>query len=128
MIPTPKATLLELLVQAVAEATNTLAGTITACNKTFWDRNPEEIVAEFNKDVAGSIEMLNEHTKLAQACNDALNAINLPNLIERAPTVMGRTDIVFNGSMFVYVPIVIQTPQPKVDLDAGQQEFADPII
>jgi hypothetical protein len=50
---------------------------------------------------------------LAGAVNSSLDALNLPPFPHRAPTEQGRSDIEFDGAVFVHVT----PPEPEIEAE-----------
>lgn len=115
-ITTSKATARKL---RVAEAVNHLICTQRAANTEFWSQRTEAILAELNADIAEALAMFQGNTTLGAALNatqDTLNVIDENGqavFTARAPVEPGRTDIVFNGTAFVYVPPVEPELEPE---------------
>lgn len=114
---TPKSTARKL---RVAEAVNHLIVTLTVANKDFWNRSTDTILTELNLDIEESMELLTGNTTLATALNATQASLNVRNedgnpvFTERAPVVPGRTDIIFEGSQFIFVPAVDPAPDPEI--------------
>jgi hypothetical protein len=88
-----------LLLQ-VAEAAKHLAATMTTAHAEYWSLPTERLLAMMNADVSATIETLTLNTVLAGAVNQSLDALNLDQYAHRAPTTMGRSDIIFDGTEF----------------------------
>jgi hypothetical protein len=101
----------DALVIRAAEATHHLACVLKGCNEQFWSLPTERLLAVLNESVPDSLEAFTANTVLGTACNQHLDAIALPQLSTRAPLTAGRSDIVFDGTAFVYVA----PPEPPVE-------------
>lgn len=102
-----------LIIQA-AGATNYLASVLCSAHSAFWSLPTDRLLAVLNSNIADTLEAFAANTALATACNSQLDAIDLPQFSNRAPTEIGRTDIVFNGQEFVYIapPVIPRQIDP----------------
>lgn len=96
----------EQLVVEVGEATHHLASVMQSTNKSFWALPTERLLDVLNQDAVSSIETLQANESLAVQVNASLDALALDDLSTRAPVEPGRSDIIFDGNLFVYVPPV----------------------
>lgn len=105
----------DALVIRAAEATHHLASVLKGCNEQFWSLPTERLLAVLNESIADTLAAFQANTVLGTACNQHLDAIGLPNLSTRAPLEMGRTDIVFDGQAFTYVPPPVIEEEPPAE-------------
>lgn len=94
----------DAFVLRAAEATHHLAVVLRDVHQSFWSVPTERLLAVLNADVPITLQTFQANTALATACNASLDALALPELSARAPVTLGRSDIVFDGGQFVYVP------------------------
>lgn len=94
----------EAAVLDIAEAANNLAAKMRNAHAAFWQRPTDRLIAALNADVPVTLARFNGNTALGMAVNSALDACALPQFTTRAPVVMGRTDITFDGTAFVLAP------------------------
>lgn len=103
----------EQLVLQAGEATHHLASVLASTNRGFWSLPTDRLLAVLNADVAATIATFQANTTLGAAVNASLDALAVPRFAARAPVEPGRTDIVFNGSAFVYVAPPEPEPEPE---------------
>jgi len=109
----------EALVLQVGEATHHNATVLAATNRVFWSLPTDRLLAVLNADVAATIATFQANTFLGTAVNASLDALNVRDsngnevFTRRAPVEPGRTDIVFNGTAFVYVAPPEPEPEPE---------------
>jgi hypothetical protein len=70
----------------------------------LWKLPTDRLLAILNADVAVTLDTFAQNTALGLAANAALDALSLPEFPTRAPVEMGRNDITFDGTAFVFVP------------------------
>lgn len=87
-----------------AEATHHLAVVLRDVHQSFWAVPTERLLAVLNADIPTTLQTFQANTALATACNASLDALALPELSERAPVTLGRSDIVFADGQFIHVP------------------------
>lgn len=99
----------------IAEAVNHLITVQIAENDAFWQRDTQEILAELNEDIPELLTTFAGNTALGNALNATITTLNVRDesgnevFTRRAPVEPGRTDIVFDGTAFVYVA----PPEPE---------------
>ncbi len=92
------------LVLRVAEAANHLASVMTSVHAEFHSKlPPERLVAVLNDDVPASLAMLQGNTEIGTPICNWLDELGEDCFSARPPLTMGRADIVFDGTAFVYV-------------------------
>ena len=94
----------DALVIRAAQATHHLASVLQGVYQEFWSLPTERLLAVLNADVPATLATFAANTALGTACNASLDALNLSQLSYRAPVVPARSDIVFDGAVFVHVP------------------------
>jgi hypothetical protein len=92
------------LVIRAAEAAHHLASILASVNQSFWSIPTDRLLAVLNHNIAATLATFEANTALGTACNTHLDAIDLPQLSVRTPLTAGRSDIVFDGQQFVFVP------------------------
>ena len=92
---------------ALHHAATVLAGE----NARFWSVPTDRLLAVLNADLALTIATFQANTQAGTAINALLDAVASPELPRRAPTEPGRSDIVFDGTAFVYVAPPEPTPE-----------------
>ena len=102
----------EALVLQAGEATHHLASVLATTNAAFWQLPTDRLLAVLNADVPATLATFAANTALGAAVNASLDALGVPQFSHRAPVEPGRTDIVFDGTAFVYV-----APEPEPDPD-----------
>ena len=118
MLTTPKTQLQldrdanDARVKRIATALHYVAGVMTHEHREYWAQEDERLLAVLNDDVAVTFARNEATDKIACAINDAIGALNDPELTHRAPTAPGRADIGFDGRAFFIVP---PPPQPEPD-------------
>ena len=98
-----------------AEATHHLAAVMRNAHEWLWKLPTDRLLAILNADVAVTLDTFAQNTALGLAANAALDALDLPAFPTRAPVEMGRADIVFDGTAFVFVPPLpehLTAPEP----------------
>lgn len=103
----------ENLVLQVGEATHHLASVLHSTNERFWSLPTDRLLAVLNADVAATLATFTANTVLGSAVNASLDALNVPQFTARAPVEPGRTDIIFDGTAFVYVAPPLPEPEPE---------------
>lgn len=85
-------------------------------NSRFWAVPTDRLLALLNADLALTIATFTANTTAGTAINALLDAVAAPELSNRAPVEPGRTDVVFDGTAFVYVaPPVEPEPEPPAE-------------
>ena len=102
----------EALVLQAGEATHHLAAVLASTNARFWQLPTDRLLAVLNADVAATLATFAANTALGTAVNASLDALAVPQFAHRAPVEPGRTDIIFDGSAFVYVAPPEPEPEP----------------
>ena len=87
-----------------AEATHHLAAVMRNAHEWLWKLPTARLLAILNADVAVTLDTFAQNTALGLAANAALDALNLTDFPTRAPVEIGRSDITFDGTAFVFVP------------------------
>ena len=87
-----------------AEATHHLAAVMRNAHEWLWKLPTARLLAILNADVAVTLATFAQNTALGLAANAALDALNLTDFPTRAPVEIGRSDITFDGTAFVFVP------------------------
>ena len=104
----------EKLVLQAGEATHHLASVLQSTNQAFWSLPTDRLLAVLNADIAATIATFQANTALGMQVNASLDALGVPAFSNRAPVEPGRSDIVFDGTDFVYVaPPVIEPEIPN---------------
>ena len=103
----------EALVLQAGEATHHLASVLATTNRGFWSLPTDRLLAVLNADVASTIATFQANTALGTMVNASLDALAVPRFTCRAPVEPGRTDIVFDGTAFVYVAPPEPEPEPE---------------
>jgi hypothetical protein len=99
-----------------AEATHNLAAIMRNAHEWLWKLPTVRLLAILNADVAVTLATFAQNTALGLAANAALDALSLPDFPTRAPVEVGRSDITFDGTAFVFVPPVPEPPaEPSAD-------------
>ena len=99
----------EQLVLQAGEATHHLASTLTTTNAQFWSLPTDRLLAVLNADLPATLATFEANTALGLQVNASLDALAVPRFSTRAPVTAGRSDIVFDGTAFVYVA----PPEPE---------------
>ena len=86
-----------------AEATHHLAAVMRNAHEWLWKLPTDRLLAILNADVAVTLATFAQNTALGLAANAALDTLNLPDFPTRAPVEIGRSDITFDGTAFVFV-------------------------
>jgi hypothetical protein len=100
----------EQLVLQAGEATHHLASTLATTNAQFWSLPTDRLLAVLNADIPATLATFAANTALGLQVNASLDALAVPQFASRAPVAAGRTDIVFNGTVFEY----ITPPEPLI--------------
>lgn len=104
----------EALVLHAGEATHHLAGVLATTNAAFWQLPTDRLLAVLNADVAATLATFAANTALGMQVNASLDALGVAAFAKRAPVEPGRSDIVFDGTAFVYVaPEPPPEPEPE---------------
>ena len=103
----------DALVLQAGEATHYLASILCSTNSAFWSLPTDRLLAVLNADVGSTIATFQANTALGMQVNASLDALGVAAFTNRAPTETGRTDIIFNGAEFVFVPPVVTEPAPE---------------
>jgi len=82
-------------------------------NDRFWAIPTDRLLAVLNADLALTSATFAANTQAGSAINALLDAVASPDLSRRAPLEMGRTDIIFDGTAFVYVAPPEPEPEPE---------------
>ena len=93
----------ESLVFQVGEATHHLAATLDITNDQFWSLPTDRLLAVLNADIPTTLATFAANTALGLQVNASLDALGVSRFSKRAPVEPSRTDIVFNGTSFVFV-------------------------
>lgn len=93
----------EALVLQAGEATHHLASTLATTNTQFWSLPTDRLLAVLNADVPTTLATFALNSSLGAEINASLDALNVGTFSARAPVTAGRSDIVFDGTAFVYV-------------------------
>ncbi len=125
MLTTPKTQLQldrdanDARVKRIATALHYVAGVMTHEHREYWALEDERLLAVLNDDVAVTFARNEATDKIARAINDALGALNDPELTNRAPTAPGRADIGFADGAFFIIP---PPPQPEPEPEPKSEE------
>ena len=92
-----------------ATALHHAATVIKSENTRFWAVPTVRLLAVLNADVPLTLATFAANTQAGTEVNALLDAVASPDLPTRAPVTAGRSDIVFDGTAFVYV-----APEPEV--------------
>jgi hypothetical protein len=111
--PTTDLDVKDALIVQVAEATHHLASVLATTNEQFWSFPTDRLLAVLNADVPATLATFQANSALAATVNSSLDALNLPQFSRRAPTEQGRSDIEFDGAVFVYVT----PPEPEIEAE-----------
>jgi hypothetical protein len=103
----------DALILQAAEATHHLASVLATTNEQFWSFPTDRLLAVLNADIPATLVTFATNTALAGAVNASLDALNLPQFSRRAPTEQGRSDIEFDGAVFVHVT----PPEPEIEAE-----------
>lgn len=103
----------ESLVMQAGEATHHLASVLASINDRFWSLPTDRLLAILNADVTSTLTTFQANTVLGMAVNASLDALGVPSFVARAPVEPGRTDIIFDGTAFVYVAPPEPDPIPE---------------
>lgn len=94
-----------------AEAAHHLASVLSNENARFWSVPTDRLLAILNHDVAVTLATFAANTAAGTAVNAILDQLDDPRFPGRAPVAPGRTDIVFQDGMFVYIPSPDPSPE-----------------
>ena len=94
----------DALILQAAEATNYLASVLTTTNEKYWSLPDDRLLAVLNADVQATLATFAANSALATAVNASLDALNLPQFAHRAPVASGRSDVLFDGTVFTIAP------------------------
>jgi hypothetical protein len=111
--PTTDLDVKDALILQVAEATHHLASVLATTNEQFWSFPTDRLLAVLNADIPATLATFAANTGLASAVNASLDALNLPQFPHRAPIEQGRSDIEFDGAVFVQVT----PPEPEIEAE-----------
>jgi hypothetical protein len=91
---------------AGAAALHHAAATLHARHARFWSVPTDRLLAVLNADIARTLAVFQANTAMATAINAQLDALALPEFATRAPTTVGREDIVYDPQLgrFIAVP------------------------
>lgn len=103
----------DALVIRAAEATHYLASVLGSVHQAFWSQPTDRLLAVLNADIPATLATFAANTALGTACNNSLDAIDLPQFATRAPLEAGRADIIYDGTQFVYV--APPAPEPPAE-------------
>lgn len=95
---------LDDFIQQSAKIAHDQAEALREAHAWFWNLPTERLLDLLNEDVAVTLATFSLNTSLGTATNASLDAVNHSDLVVRAPVTMGRTDIMFDGTAFIYVP------------------------
>jgi len=96
-----------------ATALHHAAVILRAENDRFWSLPTERLLGVLNADIQRTLATFSANTTAGTAINALLDEEASPLLTARAPVTPGRSDIVFDGQSFVYVPPPEPEPQPE---------------
>lgn len=101
------------------ETIHHLAATLCNENQQFWSLPTDRLLAVLNHDVSSTNATFAANTEVGVAVNNILDQLALPQFQSRAPVTAGRTDIVFNGTVFEHIPAPqpATEPEPEPELD-----------
>ncbi len=111
--PTTDLDVKDALILQVAEATHHLASVLATTNEQFWSFPTDRLLAVLNADIPATLATFQANSALAATVNSSLDALNLPQFSRRAPTEQGRSDIEFDGAVFVQVT----PPEPEIEAE-----------
>lgn len=103
----------DALILQAAEATHHLASVLATTNEQFWSFPTDRLLGVLNAEIPATLATFAANTALAGAVNVSLDALNLPQFSRRAPTEQGRSDIIFDGVAFIYVPPAETESEPE---------------
>lgn len=103
----------EQLVLHAGEATHHLASVLASTNARFWQLPTDRLLAILNADLPSTLATFEANTALGLQVNASLDALAVPRFSTRAPVTAGRSDIVFDGTAFVYVAPPAPEPEPE---------------
>jgi hypothetical protein len=98
-----------------AAATHNLAAAMRNAHAWLWSLPTDDLLGLLNHDVAVTLATFQQNTALGLAANAALDSVAIPELTVRAPVVPGRSDIIYDGEQFVFVPPPEPTPEPPTE-------------
>jgi len=111
--PTTDLDVKDALILQVAEATHHLASVLATTNERFWAFPTDRLLAVLNADVPATLATFQANSALATVVNSSLDALNLPQFTHRAPTEQGRSDIEFDGEVFIH----LAPPEPEPEAE-----------
>ena len=103
----------EQLVLQAGEATHHLASTLATTNAQFWSLPTDRLLAVLNTAIPATLATFAANTALGLQVNASLDALAVPRFSNRAPVEPGRSDIVFDGTAFVFVAPPEPEPEPE---------------
>ena len=103
----------EQLILQAGEATHHLASVLASTNAQFWSLPTDRLLAALNADIPATLATFAANTALGTQVNASLDALAVPRFATRAPLAPGRSDIVFDGTAFVYVAPPEPAPEPE---------------
>ena len=103
-----------------ATALHHLAVEMMAANRQFWSLPTERLLDQLNADVPWTLSVFAANTATAEAVNAQLDQFanlttpeGLPMFPARAPTTLGRSDIVFDEEAGEFVHVAAEEPEPE---------------
>ena len=105
----------------IAQAAHHLAVVMDARNRRFWSFPTDRLLSVLNANVPRTLSIFSANTALGTATNTALDSLNTEMFPVRAPVVPGRSDIVFDGTQFVFVPPQEPEPEPQQEPEPTQE-------
>jgi len=111
MITLPQPTVLDSVLLKGAEAAHHSVTVISTGWSEFWNRSPEQVLAELNTDITKTTAGFSLAEKMATDSNAILDAVNDSRFPRRAPIGM-PTGWAFDGSTFSYTPPADPAPEP----------------
>ena len=103
----------EALILQAGEATHHLASTLATTNSAFWATPTDQLLETLNADIPTTLATFALNSSLGAAVNSSLDALDVATFSTRAPVTAGRSDIVFDGTAFVYVAPPAPEPEPE---------------
>jgi len=101
----------EALIMQAGQATHHLAVTLATTNSAFWATPTDQLLETLNADIPTTLATFALNSSLGAAVNSSLDALDVSAFSTRAPITAGRSDIVFDGTAFVYV--APPAPEPE---------------
>ena len=102
----------DALILQAAEATHYLASVLTTTNEKYWSLPDDRLLGVLNADVQATLATFAANSALATAVNASLDAVNLPQFAHRAPVAAGRSDVLFDGTVFSIAPAPVIADEP----------------